>query len=163
MPNPASEAHIAERFAVWFTRIAGKTYTVAPGDDPPDFVMTPEGWLEVTDIYLSNQQAKFINSPTEKRFSMQCSPDEPALRLLAKLDEKLAKTSYQQIYNERGPGILLLTCQDFFFDRVNLERVQEALQQFYPLDDKGFFRAVYFEYQLPDKNRFYDLIYPQRG
>ena len=164
MPNLDSEVHIAERFALWFSRKAGKRYTVARGDDPPDFVMTPEGWLEVTDIYLSNEQAKVINSPTEKRFSVQCSPEQLALRLLQERDKKFAKRSYQQIYDQRGPGILLLTCQDFFFDQVNLEEVKEALRQcYYPLDDKGFFKAAYFEYQLPDKNRFYDLIYPQEG
>jgi hypothetical protein len=64
MPNTASEARIAERFAVWFSRMAGRPYTVAPGDNPPDFVMRPEGWLEVTEIYLSNLQAKYINLPT---------------------------------------------------------------------------------------------------
>jgi hypothetical protein len=30
MPNTASEARIAERFAVWFSRMAGRPYTVAP-------------------------------------------------------------------------------------------------------------------------------------
>jgi hypothetical protein len=159
MPNTASEARIAERFALWFSRTTGRLCSVGPGDDPPDFVLIPEGWLEVTDIYLSNPQAKFINSPTETRFSLQCSPDEPALRLLQKLDEKLGKTSYQQIYNQRGPGILLLTCQDSFFDAVNLVRVQEALRSFHPSDDKGFFKAAYFDYQLPGEDRVYDVVY----
>jgi hypothetical protein len=67
------------------------------------------------------------------------SPDQLALRLLSKLDEKLAKTRYRRIYEQRGQRILLLTCEDFFFDQVNLARVEEALASFNPTNDQGSF------------------------
>ena len=117
-------------------------------------------WLEVSDIYLSDKQAKFLNSPKEKSFRFHCSPDEPALRLLHKLDEKLGKISYRQICDQRGSGILLLTCQDCFFDEVNLARVREALISFKPTNDQRFFGRAYFEYRLRACDPVYDIIYP---
>src|SRR4030095_9844879 len=112
MPNLASEALIAERFVTWLSQMTGRQYTLHPGGDPPDFVMRPGGWLEVTDIYLRNEQGKFRNS----FFEVTGPLDETALRLLAKLDEKLGKQSYEPAYAQYGKGILPLTCQDDFFD-----------------------------------------------
>src|SRR5690242_20438839 len=119
MPRSPSDMPIAQRFAEHLSR-DGISYSVVPASDPPDFFLEPGTWLELSDIYLSDAEAKFLNSPKERHFSFECSPDEPALRLLQKLDEKLGKTSYQAVYEDRGPGLLLLTCQDCFFDEVNL-------------------------------------------
>jgi hypothetical protein len=163
MPRTDSETRIAQRFAAWLSATSGQPQTVIVGPDPPDFLIESQTWLEVSDIYLTNAQAKFLNSPTEKHFSFQGSPDEPALRLLEKLDAKLGKTSYQKIYDECGSGILLLTCQDCFFDEVNLARVHEALASFRPTSDQGFFRTVYFEYRLPTDERVYEVIYPPKA
>ena len=163
MPDVVSEIRIAERFAVWLSKTTGQSHTVTPGLNPPDFLMEPQTWLEVSDIYLSNEQAKFLNSPDEKRLRFYGSPDEPALRLLQKLDEKLGKTSYRKIHDERGAGILLLTCQDCFFDEVNLARVHKALSSFRPTNDQGCFRTVYFEYRLPADERVYEVIYPSKA
>src|ERR1041385_1980468 len=102
MPDLASEARIAKRFARWLSAETGRQYSVTPGDDPPDFVMQPGGWLEVTDIYLRNEQAKFLNSPAEKSFGFRGPLDETALRLVAKLDEKLRKESYRPAYTQHG-------------------------------------------------------------
>jgi hypothetical protein len=160
MPHAASKTRIAERFVTWMSTTTGHPYTFTVGPDPPDFLIEPQTWLEVSDIYLSNAQAKFLNSPSETHFSFHGSPDEPALRLLQKFDEKLGKASYQTIYGERGAGILLLTCQDCFFDEVNLARIHEALAHFHPTNDQGFFRTAYFEYRLPADGRVYQVIYP---
>src|SRR5437762_2726619 len=111
MPCSPSDLAIAQRFAQHLSR-DGTSYSVAPGDDPPDFFLEPDTWLELSDIYLSDAEAKFLNSPKEQKFSFHCSPDEPAFRLLHKLDQKLAKTSYQLVHEKRGPGFLLLACQD---------------------------------------------------
>jgi hypothetical protein len=153
---------IAQRFAEHLSR-DGVTYSVVPAADPPDFFLEPGTWLELSDIYLSDAEAKSLNSTREREFRFDCSPDEPALRLLNKLDEKLGKTSYQAIFGARGPGLLLLTCQDCFFDEVNLARVHEALASFRPTDDQGFFRAAYFEYRLPSAERVYEHIYPSKA
>ena len=168
MANAASETQIAERFARWFSETTGQSYTISRGPHPPDFLMEPRTWLEVSNIYLSNEQAKFLNLRGGKEFSLSGSPDEPASspdesarRLLKQLDEELAKTSYRAIYQERGQGILLLTCQDFFFDEVNLARFREKLHSFTPSDDQHFFSAAYFEYGLPTRERVYEVIYPR--
>jgi hypothetical protein len=163
MPNAASELQIANRFACWLSTVCGHTYAVAVGPNPPDFLLEPRGWLEVTDIFLSNEQAKFLNSPSEHRFAFHCSPDEPARRLVEQLTGKLAKTSYREVYDQRGAGILLLTCQDFAFDEVNLARVRDALASFQPVEDQGFFRTAFFEYTLPATDRIYEVIYTQKA
>jgi hypothetical protein len=59
MANAASETLIAERFAKWFSETTGRPYTIQRGDDPPDFLMEPGTWLELSDIFLTNEQAKF--------------------------------------------------------------------------------------------------------
>ena len=159
MSKVAYETLIAQRFATWLSNQTGQLHTVTRGPNPPDFLLSSGTWLELTDIYLNDEEAKFENSPREKTFSFNCSPDEPALRLLQKLNQKLAKTSYREIYKRTGRGILLLTCQDSFFDQVNLAHVQQALESFRPTTDQGFFNVAYFEYQL-DGRRFYDPIYP---
>jgi hypothetical protein len=162
MPNHATEEHIAQRFANWLSHATGRQHTVMAGADPPDFIMKPEGWLELTDIYLSDAQGKFLNT-TQPRFSYECSPDETALRLINKLNEKLSKLSYREVYTRRGRGTLLLTCQDCVFDQVNLARVHECLTPFRPTDDRGFFGAAYFEYQLPGQPRVYEIVYSRRA
>ncbi len=159
VPHVAFKTGIAERFVAWLSTTSRQPLTVIAGPDPPDFLIEPQQWLEVSDIYLNNAQAKFLNSPNEENFSFEGSPDQLARRLLDKLDEKLGKTSYQKIHDERGRGILLLTCQDFFFDEVIRARLREALATFRPTNDRGFFRTAYFEYTLPTAKRVYDVIY----
>ena len=162
MSRSHSDLPIAQRFAEYLSR-DGTRYSVVPAPDPPDFFLEPGAWLELTDIYLSDAQAKFLNSPGERHFSSKCSADEPARRLLHKLNEKLGKISYQSVYDARGPGFLLLTCQDFVFDEVNLACVHEALPSFRPNSDQDFFRAAYFEYRLPGAVPVYELIYPPKA
>jgi hypothetical protein len=152
---------IAQRFAEYLSR-DGTPYSVVPALDPPDFFLEPGTWLELSNIYLRDAQAKFLNSPSERHFSFECSPGEPALRLVHTLNEKLGKTSYQAVFDARGPGFLLLTCQDCVFDEVNLAHVHEALASFRPRSDQGFFRAAYFEYNLPGADRVYELVHPAK-
>jgi hypothetical protein len=125
--------------------------------------MEPEGWLEVSDIYMRNEQAKFLNVLNGSSFGFEGPLDEIALRLVAKLDEKLGKQSYEHAYRERGKGLLLLTCQDFFFDGVNLAQAHQALALFTPTNDRGFFQAAYFEYQLSGGDRTYEVVYPRKA
>ena len=158
MSKVAAETRIAERFADWLSNETGQPQAITRGPNPPDFLLSSGTWLELSNIYLNNEEAKFDNSPQYKTFSINCSPDQLAFRLLQKLDEKLAKKSYRRIYQQRGKGILLLTCQDFFFDQVNLARAREHLTSFHPTNDQGFFKVAYFEYRL-DGGRFYDPIY----
>ena len=56
---------IAQRFADYLSR-DGITYQVVPAHDPPDFFLEPGSWLELSDIYLNNDQARFLNSPRVK-------------------------------------------------------------------------------------------------
>ena len=163
MPNRTSEVHIAERFATWLSRTTGRQFSANPGGDPPDFLLEPEGWLEVSDIYMRDEQAKFLNRTTEKSFRFSGPLDETALRLVAKLEEKLSKESYQRVHTERGKGTLLLTCQDMFFEAVNLAQVHQAVASFTPANDRGFFQTAYFEYQLQGENRTYEVVYRQKA
>jgi hypothetical protein len=171
MAKAASNKPIAERFARWLSETKKRPYTVQSGDDPPDFLMEPGTWLELSDIFLTNEQARFQHGRGGETFRIgmddpndppdpASSPDQLALRLLNKLAEKLAKTSYRQIYKQRGKGFLLLTCQDYFFDEVNLDSVERALP-FNPVDDQGFFCEAYFEYRLRGDERVYKKVYPR--
>jgi hypothetical protein len=162
MPNVASEARVAERFAAWLSQVTGRKHTVSPGGDPPDFIMELEGWLEVSGIYLRDEQAKFLNCAAERSFGFSGPLDETALRLIRKLDEKLGKQSYQAAYTQRGKGTLLLSCQDCFFDGVNLARIREAFASFRPTNDRGFSRQHTLSISYLVRRRFLTIC-PNRS
>lgn len=166
MTATLSEKLQADRFKQWFFEQIKICYVITDGPDPPDFLLdssTRKTWLEVTDIYLNDDQAEFLNSKRQS-YSFDGSPDdEPALRLLSQLNRKLSKISYQPIFEQRGKGILLLTCKDIMFDEVNLARVHESFP-FSPFEDQGFFERAYFAYRLckgPDQSEIYELVYPR--
>jgi hypothetical protein len=165
MPATLSEKLQADRFKQWFFEQTKICYAITDGPNPPDFLLdssTHKTWLEVTDIYLNDDQAEFLNSPKRRSYSFHGSPDEIALRLLNQLSQKLSKASYQRIFEQRGKGTLLLTCEDLMFDEVNLARVHESFP-FSPLGDRGFFERAYFAYRLsrdPDRPEIYELVYP---
>ena len=85
-------------------------------------------------------------------------PDQIALFLINQLQKKLSNPSYRRVYDVRGKGILLLTCESIAFDVVNLTRVVEELVAFQSMNDLGFFATAYFEYDL-ERERYYRLIY----
>jgi hypothetical protein len=120
MSKVASETRIAERFADWLSKETGQRHSVTRAPNPPDFLLSTGTWLELSNIYLNDEEAEFCNSPQEKTLSGICSPDQLALRLLQKLDEKLANKSYQEIYQQRGKGILLLTARISCLIRLTL-------------------------------------------
>jgi hypothetical protein len=120
MSKVASETRIAERFADWLSKETGQRHSVTRAPNPPDFLLSTGTWLELSNIYLNDEEAEFCNSPKEQTLSGICSPDQLALRLLQKLDEKLANKSYQEIYQQRGKGILLLTARISCLIRLTL-------------------------------------------
>jgi len=158
-----SELTVAERFLTWLSDSTGQKWTIKNSPNPPDFLVSvddKESWLELSDIYLNNAQAKFLNRSNEKVFRFSGSPDETALRMFNKLNEKVSKLSYKNVFEKLGPGVLLLTCQDIVFDSVNLSRVEEGLYSFAPVGDRGFFARVYFEYLIAGR-RLYRVAYPR--
>jgi hypothetical protein len=73
MANAASETLIAERFARWFSETTGQPYTIRRGDDPPDFLIEPGTWLELSDIFLTNEEAKFEHGRGGNKFKTACA------------------------------------------------------------------------------------------
>jgi len=123
IPVTPSEKLQAVRFAEWFSARTETQHRITDGPDPPDALMQSNGrqtWLEVTDIYLSNEQARFLNSPGGQIFEFNGSPDEPLFRLVSQLNRKLSMKSYRPIFEKYGKGFLLLTSKDFVFRRCQL-------------------------------------------
>ena len=155
----------ATRFAERLSAHTGTQYSITDGPNPPDFLLqssSGQTWLEVTDIYLSDEQAEFLNSPAKRTFSFCGSPDQPANRFVNQLNHKLSMDSYRPIFEKRGKGFLLLTCEDFGFDEVNLSRLHQFFESppsYFPIDDQGFFSKAYFEYRLRGAEPFYKLVY----
>lgn len=83
MPTP--NQMIAERFAKWFSEITGQSYTIIRGPDPPDFFMEPGSWLELTDIFLTNEQAKFENLRGGQSLALVVRPMNQQARLIRQL------------------------------------------------------------------------------
>ena len=159
------ERKIAKRFIDLWSEQRRETYSILDGPDPPDFLLdsrTQKTWLEVTDIYRNQAQGKFMNCSTEKTYAFFGDPSKTAESLINQLSRKLGNPNYRKVFEQRGAGMLLLTCQDCVFDEVNLARVDEGLLGFKPFEDQGFFNIAYFEYRLPDGRRFYDEIYAEQ-
>jgi hypothetical protein len=161
-----SERLQADRFAQWLSEQTGTQYSIMDGPNPPDFLLQSDSdqtWLEVTDIYLSNKQAEFLNSAAMRSFSFYDSLDKTALRFVNQFNRKLSMISYRPIFEERGKGFLLLTCEDFTFDEVDLASVQEFLEcppSYFPMDDQGFFSKAYFAYRVRGAEpTIYELVY----
>ena len=60
-----SEKFKAERFANWLSERMGETYRVTEARNPPDALLESKShriWLEIIDVFLSNEQAKFLNT-----------------------------------------------------------------------------------------------------
>ena len=155
-----SEKLQADRFKQWRLESTGKNYLISDGPNPPDFyfdLSDRKGWLEVTDVFENNDEAKFRYCKIS-RYSFSGLPDQIGLFLINQLQKKLSNPSYRRVYEERGKGILLLTCESIAFDVVNLARIEEALVAFQPMNDLGFFATAYFEYDL-ERERYYRLIY----
>jgi hypothetical protein len=155
-----SEKLQADRFKQWRFEFTGKNYLISDGPNPPDFnfdLPDKRTWLEVTDVFENNEDAKFRYSKIS-----QCSfsglPDQTARFLINQLQKKLSNRSYRRVYEERGKGILLLTCESIGFDAVNLARVEEALRTFRPINDLGFFGTAYFEYEI-EGQQYYRVVY----
>jgi hypothetical protein len=165
MPTEAERLKAAH-FVEWVHERTGTRYSITDEPNPPDFLLqsnSHQTWLEVTDIFLSNKQAEFLNSAAMRRFSSHGSLDETALRFVNQLNRKLLMDSYRPIFEKRGKGFLLLTCEDFTFDEVNLTSVQEFLEcppSYFPADDQGFFSKAYFAYRLCGAGpTIYELVY----
>jgi hypothetical protein len=155
-----SEKLQADRFKQWRFESTGDNYLISDGPNPPDFYLDlpdRKGWLEVTDVFENNEDAKFRYSKIP-RYSFSGSPDQTARFLINQLQKKLSNPSYRGAYEERGKGILLLTCESIGFDAVNLARVEEALGTFQPISDLGFFATAYFEYEIEGRQN-YRLVY----
>ena len=155
-----SEKLQADRFKQWRFESTGKSYLISDGPNPPDFYFDlpdRKSWLEVTDVFENNEEAKFRNCKIP-RYSFEGLPDQTARFLINQLQKKLSNPSYRPAYEERGKGTLLLTCESIGFDAVNFARVEEALDTFQPIDDLGFFATAYFEYELKGR-QYYRLVY----
>lgn len=156
------ERRIAERFAQFLAARDNLPCSVTPADNPPDFLLTigeSQTWLELSDVFLSNSEAKFLNRPQEKPFEFHCAVDELARRLRERLDNKLGKQSYERVARRLGAGTLLLTCQHCVLTEVDIAHVEEAVRTYKATTDRGFFRVAYFEYQLQGESRQYVTAY----
>ena len=156
------ERRIARRFVDIWNQHETPQYTLCDGPNPPDFFLdaaNEKSWLEVTDIWMNEAQAKDENCPTEIWHGFVGDASDTAVRLICQLDRKLANPNYGRVVAERGKGMLLLTCQDWAFDTINLDRVDKLLSTFTPSRDQHFFNIAYFEYRLADGRRVWGEVY----
>ena len=139
-----------------------------PGDDPPDFLLTigrdRHTWLELTDLYYSNDEGKYDSQPRERFpvevFSYGGPADQVTNRFFTQLAGKLSKSSYAETAKRLGKGILLLTCRSCTFDENDLAQIKDGLEVFSAYNDQQLFEVAYFEYQL-NLEDFYMVVYPK--
>lgn len=148
----AHERAMIDIFIEELNRRHRSTYVVSAQPDPPDAIIRSKracSWVEVTMAPLNEIFAADIMShatPSEAPKPMGLLIVNPDAQFLGGLVEvvkkKLEKGSYSSLHERYGPGYLLVSVQNPFFDLNLLPSMHEAWEQA-PIRDLGYFRSVY--------------------
>lgn len=160
--RPIKQKHeicVINDFILWNQKQTGELFEVISRPDPPDVVVRSNQrttWIEVTDAFYSEEWATDKYSyatPGENHQKMAPGPymgmdEQLKSRFLKIVKQKLSKDSYSDIYNECGPGILIIGLDSPWADKQTAEMIidvckSEELKEV----DKGYFSQVFFFYR----------------
>lgn len=162
------ELAVATDFANFLSNFE-ESYHVIATPDPPDAVLKSDNgniwWIEITDIFRSEEEAREAYSyaiggenvyvrPNEIIFE----PDTKVSQATIKgIEKKLSKDNYLEIAKKYGKGTLVLYIDDPLFDQKTLSTI---LSQFHEVDlESEFFKSVYIDYPVENSTaRVFVLI-----
>lgn len=148
------ENAVIKQFVAWLNSSTGKNYKIIAKPEPPDALLEHDGgykWVEHADIYRNAEEAREEYSsvtPGEQPYFHTehpiLSPDAKiASRVFSVIQQKFSKSSYAEMNDLYGPGILLLTERDPLFDESTLNGICELLGGVAYEGNKDFFESVY--------------------
>lgn len=164
MTNPrhaVKQAH--ERYQVGLLLSAlndrhGSRYVVISEPEPPEAIIKSgrtTRWVEVVTAYLNADFAKDINSFAtngEDHHSISgqliAEPDEQfAKNFVSAVSAKLEKKTYKEFYDLYGPGYLVVSIQNPFFDGATLSAINEQWRAA-NINSLGYFRSIYLTFRM---------------
>lgn len=158
---------ILQQFVAWLNVQKSSNMRIIAHPEPPDaLVQSSRGvfWIEHADVPRNGDQAHELFSqltPGESRHKhtgltiniYDTLPDSA----ITTLHKKLHKRSYNSVYNQHGPGLLLLNEMDPLFDQRTLNSIFERVQAYLKHDPKGgrgYFSKVYLRYWVNEQLRY---------
>lgn len=146
-------------------------YVVISEPDPPEAIIKSrrtKRWVEVVTIFLNDDFARDLNSfatEGEQHYSISgtliVGPDEQfTKRFVSTVQDKLQKKSYEEFRDSFGPGYLLVSIHNPFFDDNTLTMIQEQWCAS-KLNDLRCFRSIYLTYRVEQGYRVRRWVPPQ--
>ena len=127
------ELAVAKDFAKYITTT--DLYTVNETPDPPDAILKSTNgeylWIEITDVFRTAEEAKEVYSSAigrdyEHAQGLIVGPDRKiTYSTVISVEKKMNKTSYQNVLEKYGKGILIIWIYDPLFSDSTLERIME--------------------------------------
>jgi len=136
----------------------GSSYEVILEPEPPEAIIKSNrtiSWVEVVTAYLNNEFARDINSSVtegETHHSISgtliVGPDAQFCQnFTASVRAKLEKKTYEKFRDQYGPGYLVVSIQNPFFDDETLSMINQYWSSL-QVADLGCFRSVYLTYRV---------------
>lgn len=150
------EQAVVAGFLNYYNQINGTQFAVDSEPEPPEAI-AKDGekciWLEVTDVYFSDDLAKDVQSyatPGEthipEKGGVKESPDKTFLqRFMGVVETKLSKPSYKEVCEIYGPGILIVGIQYPLFNEEMLHELQVYQKSMSLAGNLGYFNKIYIK------------------
>lgn len=125
--------------------------------EPPDAVITINGvetWIEITDAFISEEYARSLTSSVAEDKEWIKSKkglifvDDFNEILKGVIQKKYDKTSIQQVYSERGAGILIVGCFSPFHYPIQeeLEEIMGIIKNIHASNEKVFNEIYLYDF-----------------
>ncbi len=136
----AHEGAVIDTFIQWLGSRSFPPFEIIARPDPPDAILQAGSdllWVEVADVYRSADEAheeRSAATPGETRFTHREHPiinpdDRMADALLRVVVNKLNRSTYRQVYEQYGPGVLICCERDPLFDSSTLEAIRDRFDE----------------------------------
>ncbi len=163
------EISILNGFVSWLNTLSREDFQIVARPNPPDAIIkgvTQTEWLEHTDAYRSDEEAKEELSlatpggePYKREKVLLVEPDKRIVAaILNNVHRKLQKNSYKEAFEKYGPGTLIISERDALFDEQSLELVRRSLPSYYFHGDRGYFKRAYLCIRS-EGGYFFELLY----
>lgn len=164
------EATVVADFVAWLNRTSDTNWAVSERPNPPDAIITDgktTSWVEHADLYRSWEEARsetsFVSPGKEHAPHSENPISDPdrriAMELMALLQKKLTNCSYRPFYEKYGPGFLVISERDPFFDDATIAEIDRISEELKISNDLGYFKKLYLAIRIPDRLVYGELTY----
>lgn len=166
--RPIKEKHeqfLVDEFIRWWASRTGEQFHVVSRPDRPEAIVQSTSrttWIEVTDVFFPLTLAGDLYShatPGEQHKPMEPGPysemdEQMAAIFIARLKDKLSKTSYRKACDEHSPGILIVGMQSPWFNGETCEMMRATCRKADWSSNLGYFSHVFISFRSMNRQEF---------